>query len=67
MMMCLTFQCFQSFKWVQSVAFCLFLKFLDAGIQDISTNISIVDKLIEMSHQDDGDDSVTYVEARDLR
>ena len=42
-------------------------KFLDAGIQDVSTSISIVSKLIIMSPQDDGDESDTHVEARDRR
>ena len=33
-------------------------KFLDAGIQDVSTSISIVHDLIEMSSgDDDGDES----------
>ena len=45
-------------------------KFLDAGIQDVSTSISIefkiehLDELIEMSVDDESD---THVEARDLR
>ena len=45
-------------------------KFLDAGIQDVSTSISIeykieyFDELIEMSVDDESD---THVEARDRR
>ena len=31
-------------------------KFLDAGIQDVSTSISIVHDLIELSSSDDDDD-----------
>ena len=48
----------------------VFLKFLDAGIQDVSTSISIeykieyLDELIEMSVDDESD---THVEARDRR
>ena len=35
-----------------------YLKFLDAGIQDVSTSISIVHDLIEISPDDeDGDES----------
>ena len=38
------------------------LKFLDAGIQDVSTSISIVHDLIEISPEDeDGDESDKHV------
>ena len=41
-------------------------KFLDAGIQDVSTSISIVHDLIERSPDgDDGDESDKHIEARD--
>ena len=33
-----------------------FIKFLDAGIQDVSTSISIVHDLREISPEDDDDD-----------
>ena len=36
-----------------------FTKFLDAGIQDVSTSISIVHDLTEMS--DDGDESDKHI------
>ena len=36
-------------------------KFLDAGIQDVSTSISIVHDLIEMSDDDDGDESDKHI------
>ena len=36
-------------------------KFLDAGIQDVSTSISIVYDLIEISPDDDGDESDKHV------
>ena len=39
----------------------LFKKFLDAGIQDVSTSISIVHDLIEMSDDDDGDESDKHI------
>ena len=42
------------------------VKFLDAGIQDKSTSISIVDNLIERCPGTD-DESNTHVEARDRR
>ena len=38
----------------------LLWKFLDAGIQDVSTSISIVHDLIEMS-DDDGDESDKHI------
>ena len=38
-----------------------FIKFLDAGIQDVSTSISIVHDLIEMSYGDAGDESDKHV------
>ena len=44
----------------------MFEKFLDSGIQDVSTSISIVVKFEEMSEDDDGDDeSDKHLEARD--
>ena len=55
---------------VFSVILILYWKFLDAGIQDVSTSISIeykieyLDELIEMSVDDESD---THVEARDRR
>ena len=42
------------------------IKFLDAGIQDVSTSISIVDDLIERC-PGDGDESDKHLEARDRR
>ena len=43
-------------------------KFSDAGIQDISTSISIMVKFEEMSNEDDDDDeSDKHLEARDRR
>ena len=39
----------------------IFWKFLDAGIQDVSTSISIVHDLIEMSYGDAGDESDKHV------
>ena len=37
-------------------------KFLDAGIQDVSTSISIVNDKTEMSDEDDdGDESDTHI------
>ena len=42
------------------------IKFLDAGIQDVSTSISIVDDLIERC-PGDGDESNKHLEARDCR
>ena len=36
-------------------------KFLDAGIQDVSTSISIFHDLIEMSDDDDGDESDKHI------
>ena len=36
-------------------------KFLDAGIQDVSTSISIVLDLIEMSSGDAGDESDKHI------
>ena len=36
-------------------------KFLDAGIQDVSTCISIVHDLIERYHDDDGDESDKHI------
>ena len=36
-------------------------KFLDAGIQDVSTSISIVVKIEEMSHEGNGDESDKHV------
>ena len=36
-------------------------KFLDAGIQDVSTSISIVHDLIEISPDDDGDESDKHI------
>ena len=37
-------------------SFFIYLKFLDAEIQDVSTSISIVHDLIEISPDDDDDD-----------
>ena len=42
-------------------------KFLDAGIQDVSTSISIVHDLIERYPDDDDDESDKHLEARDRR
>ena len=39
---------------------CAFTKFLDAGIQDVSTSISIVHDLIER-YQDDDDESDKHI------
>ena len=39
-------------------------KFLDAGIQDVSTSIWIVHDLIERSWDGDGDESDKHIEAR---
>ena len=41
----------------------LFRKFLDAGIQDVSTSVSIVHDLIEISpdDDDDGDESDKHI------
>ena len=39
----------------------LILKFLDAGIQDVSTSISIVHDLIEISPDEDGDQSDKHI------
>ena len=36
-------------------------KFLDAGIQDVSTSISIVHDLIEISSDDPGDESDKHI------
>ena len=36
-------------------------KFLDAGIQDVSTSISIVHDLIERYWDDDGDESDKHI------
>ena len=36
-------------------------KFLDAGIQDVSTSISIVHNLIEISPDEDGDESDKHI------
>ena len=36
-------------------------KFLDAGIQDVSTSISIVHYLTEMSSGEDGDESDKHI------
>ena len=47
-----------------------FRKFLDAGIQDVSTSISITVKFEEMTDDDDDDDedeSDKHLEARDRR
>ena len=44
-----------------------FRKFSDAGIQDISTSISITIKFEEMSDEDDDDESDKHLEARDRR
>ena len=42
-------------------------KFSDAGIQDISTSISIMVKFEEMSNEDEDDESDKHLEARDRR
>ena len=42
-------------------------KFSDAGIQDISTSISIMVKFEEMTEDDDDDESDKHLEARDHR
>ena len=42
-------------------------KFLDAGIQDVSTSISIVHDLIERYPDDDDDESDKHIKARDRR
>ena len=44
-----------------------FRKFSDAGIQDVSTSISIRVKFEEMTHDDDEDESDKHLEARDRR
>ena len=42
-------------------------KFSDAGIQDISTGISITVLFEEMTDEDDDDESDKHLEARDRR
>ena len=42
-------------------------KFSDAGIQDISTSISITFKFEEMLNEDEDDESDNYLEAGDRR
>ena len=50
----------QNYKLESYVEISLFEKFLDAGIQDVSTSILIVHDLIEIS-PDDGDESDKHI------
>ena len=50
----------QNYKLESYVEISLFEKFLDAGIQDVSTSVSIVHDLIEIS-PDDGDESDKHI------
>ena len=43
------------------------IKFSDAGIQDISTSISIMVEFEEMTDDDEDDESDKHLEARDRR
>ena len=48
------------FRQINSLVIYL-VKFLDAGIQDVSTSISIVVKIEEMSHEGNGDESDKHI------
>ena len=49
------------YNFLENITEIYFTKFLDAGIQDVSTSISIIHALIEISPDDDGDESDKHI------